>query len=120
MYLYKEIKLTPFPITLHTYIGKDVKIFEDIQKDFDYNLLSGFNMEITKGICSYDTDLNGNYIIWVMCKKYLLHEIVHCVDALMQNIEVESMEFRAYYVDYLFNYLKNDKIYKKNHCKQGV
>jgi len=112
MYRYLMFEFKPFPVNLHVYVGNDMEILQDIKNTFNgYDILNGMASNAV-GVCASEDILCGNYIIYVKSKKYLLHESIHCIDDMMEFLLITSSEFRAYYTDYLYKHLSNDKNYK--------
>jgi len=107
MYKHTELRLMPFYNTLYVYIGKCEDVSNITLTRFNYNL-----SEYAFGSVGLLSKSDTRYLMWCNSKNSLLHEITHLVDSLMKYYSVFDKEFRAYYTEYLYSYLKNDKNYK--------
>lgn len=101
-----KIKLVPSSRTLHIFIGAfDEKVF----------LKSFKNLVETKkqydGWFAAQVSLDGiiQPIIWLEANsdEVRVHEIVHLVTWLMDCLDIEDDEFRAYYTAFLFEEIKH-------------
>ena len=105
----KIIQIDPVEHKLYIYVGKDKKYIDIIHEDFAE--IEGIEDQ-WDGFHAFQRLKDGElaHVIYLerMDDGLLIHELVHCVETLMETTRINDEEFRAYTMQHLFYEVKKE------------